>query len=67
MSAILIENGIVIPKSDFKDFAKTDDFQNILDLQLKVLKKGNLDRTLKMLSENPEISMEEISSMLNEQ
>lgn len=65
MSAMLLENGVVIPKNEFKDFAKTDEFQKILDLQLQVLKKGNLDKTLKMLSDNPDISMEELSDILN--
>lgn len=64
MSGFLLENGIIIPKSEFKDFAKTDEFKKILDLQLQVLKKGNLDKTLKIIEDYPNISFDEITKKL---
>ncbi|XOV68622.1 MAG: hypothetical protein ACFHU9_05465 [Fluviicola sp.] len=52
---------------EFENFSRTEEFQQILQLQLLVAKTGDLEKVLDLVKKNPNMSIEELSRMLTEQ
>lgn len=63
MSPFLIENE-PITFGEFKEFSKTEDFKEILQIQLLVAKSGKLKECIEIVQSNPHISFEELMEQL---
>jgi hypothetical protein len=50
---------------DFKKYSKTDEFKQILQIQLAVAKTGSIEGAMNIVQNNPDVSIDELNKMLN--
>ena len=51
--------------TEFKELTKTAEYQEIIGIQMKIVQQGLLQEFFDMMSDNPDVSIEEINEMLN--
>lgn len=66
MNSIIVNGGgKSLSREEFIEFIKTEDFQTILNMQIQITRKGNLDKTIEAITEKPNISIEDIGRILD--